>query len=79
MSSLPSMEEPPHNDLETPEASESERRRIVDALGPTPVAVDELIAFTGAKPAQVYLILLELDLAGRLQRHSGGTVSLLCI
>ncbi len=77
MAWLPSMEEPPRNELEQPEASESERRTIVDALGPTPVAVDELIAFTGAKPAQVYLVLLELDLAGRLQRHSGGTVSLL--
>ena len=76
ISSLPSMEEPPRNDLDRPEASESDRRRIVDALGPTPVAVDELIAFTGASPAQVYLVLLELDLAGRLQRHSGGTVSL---
>ena len=79
MAFLPSMEEPPRNELEKPEASESARRRIVDALGPTPVAVDELIAFTGAKPAEVYLVLLELDLAGRLQRHSGGTVSLLYI
>ena len=76
MASLPSMEEPTRNELEQPEASESDRRRIVDALGPTPVAVDELIAFTGTTPAQVYLVLLELDLAGRLQRHSGGAVSL---
>ena len=76
MASLPSMEEPTRNELEPPEASESDRRRIVDALGPTPVAVDELIAFTGTTPAQVYLVLLELDLAGRLQRHSGGAVSL---
>ncbi len=76
MTSLPSMEEPIRNELDQPEASESDRRRIVDALGPTPVAIDELIAFTGATPPQVYLVLLELDLAGRLQRHSGGAVSL---
>ncbi len=61
------------------EATDSERRKIIEALGPTPVQVDEIIAFTGASPAQVWLILLELDLAGRLQRHSGGAVSLLYV
>lgn len=73
---LPSMEEPTQNDLDAPEPSDDERRRIVDALGHVPVAIDEVIIFTGASPAQVYLVLLELDLAGRLQRHSGGAVSL---
>jgi DNA processing protein len=79
LASLPQVEEPDRTGLEQPEATQSERRKIVDALGPTPVAVDELIAFTGATPAQIYLVLLELDLAGRLQRHSGGAVSLLYV
>ena len=42
-----------------------------------PVGVDEIIRHTGLHPAQVFMILLELDLAGRLERHAGGAVSLL--
>lgn len=52
------------------------RDRILEALGPTPVGVDEIIRHTGLSPAAVHLVLLELDLAGRLERHSGGVVSL---
>ncbi|WP_309084568.1 DNA-processing protein DprA [Chelativorans sp.] len=70
------VEEPP--DLATaPPPGEGERGRVLEALGPTPVAVDEIIRHTGLLPAQVLLILLELDLAGRLERHAGGAVSLL--
>jgi DNA processing protein len=75
--SQPTIAEPEPDDLGSVETTDNDRRRIMDALGPTPVHIDELIAYTGAKPAQVWLILLELDLAGRLQRHSGGAVSLL--
>jgi DNA processing protein len=57
--------------------SQSERSEVVDALGPTPVAIDEIVAHTNLSVQQVFLILLELDLAGRLERHSGGRVSLL--
>jgi DNA processing protein len=32
---------------------------------------------SGASPAIVRTVLLELELAGRLQRHGGGLVSLL--
>lgn len=56
--------------------TETERERIIEALGPTPVAVDDLIEHTGASPGVVQLTLLELDLAGRLERHSDGRVSL---
>ena len=59
-----------------PPAGEAERERVVEALGPTPVSVDELIRHTGLPPAQMFMILLELDLAGRLERHAGGAVSL---
>ncbi|WP_274424510.1 DNA-processing protein DprA [Chelativorans sp. YIM 93263] len=60
-----------------PPPDESDRGRVLEALGPTPVSPDEIIRHTGLHPAQVQLILLELDLAGRLERHSGGTVSLI--
>ncbi len=56
---------------------ESDRDRIVNLLGPVPVEIDDLIRTSELHPSLVMLILLELDLAGRLQRHSGGYVSLL--
>lgn len=59
------------------EPAQSERERIVQALGPTPVSVDDLVGHLGASPGVVQLVLLELDLAGRLERHPGGGVSLL--
>jgi len=52
------------------------RRRIVSLLGPTPVAIDDLIRLSGASAAMVRVALLELDIAGRLERHGGGLVSL---
>jgi DNA processing protein len=45
-------------------------------MGPTPVEIDDIIRHTGCSAQAVYLVLLELDLAGRLHRHSGGLVSL---
>ncbi|EPE98889.1 DNA-processing protein DprA [Rhizobium grahamii] len=55
---------------------DSDRSLIVDALGPTPVEIDDVIRHTGLPAASVYLVLLELDIAGRLHRHPGGFVSL---
>jgi len=60
----------------TPPAGDRDRARVVEALGPTPIGVDEIIRHTGLQAAQVFTILLELDLAGRLERHQGGAVSL---
>jgi DNA processing protein len=71
-----SAQEPPDFDDAPPPAA-TDRARIIEALGPTPVSVDELIRHTGLHPAKVFMILLELDLAGRLERHSGGAVSLI--
>lgn len=56
--------------------SENDRDRIVTALGPSPIEIDELIRHTGLPAQSVYLVLLELDLAGRLYRHPGGLISL---
>jgi DNA processing protein len=52
------------------------RDRITDLLGPTAAPVDEIVRQSGATAGEVQLILLELDLAGRLERHAGGKVSL---
>ncbi len=51
------------------------RTLIEEALGPAPVDVDELIRLCGAPAGPVLTVLLELELAGRLSRHSGNRVS----
>ncbi|MGJ3648391.1 DNA-processing protein DprA [Sphingomonas sp. GlSt437] len=58
------------------DAADSDRRTITALLGPVPVPVDELIRQTALPPAIVQTVLLELELAGRLERHAGGRVSL---
>lgn len=63
--------------LPEPSAAEGDRGRIVEALGPTAVTVDDLVNHLKIGPGAVQLVLLELDLAGRLERHPGGGVSLL--
>ena len=49
---------------------------VEELLGPSPVPVDEIIRLSGAPAGAVQLALLELDLAGRLERHAGNKVSL---
>jgi DNA processing protein len=53
-----------------------ERTRILALLGPTPVPIDDLVRLSGSSPAGVRVVLLELELAGRLERHGGALVSL---
>ena len=58
------------------DAGEGERRSLIDLLGPTPVAVDELVRQSGQDASTVQLVLLELELAGRVERHAGAKISL---
>jgi len=58
------------------DASDAERRALTGLLGPVPVSVDELVRQSTLAPAIVQTVLLELELAGRLERHAGGRVSL---
>ncbi len=52
------------------------RAQIIELLGPSPVDVDELIRRSGASAGAVLIVLLELELAGKLTRHPGNKVSL---
>jgi len=61
---------------ETAEPAPDERARIINLLGPAPVQIDDLIRLSKSSPAVVRMVLLELDIAGRLERHGGGLVSL---
>jgi DNA processing protein len=67
--------EPDEQPLVQPDASD--RARVVELLGPTPILLDDLIRLADASAAVVRTVLLELELAGRLERHGGGLVSLL--
>ena len=71
-----SLDEPPDFSA-TPPPGDEDRARVIEALGPVPVSTDEIIQHTRLHAAQVFMVLLELDLAGRLERHAGGNVSLI--
>ncbi len=58
------------------ELAEAEPADVKTLLTTAPVAVDELIRQSGESAAAVQLALLELEIAGRLERHAAGRVSL---
>ncbi len=58
------------------EAPEAGRARLIELLGPTPLAVDEAARRCQLSAPEVALLLLELELAGRIERHRGNRVSL---
>lgn len=58
-------------------AGDELRARVASLLGSTPVALDDLVRDTRAKAADVQVVLLELELAGRIERHGNGLISLL--
>ncbi|HVV94058.1 MAG TPA: DNA-processing protein DprA [Hyphomicrobiales bacterium] len=71
------VEEPEPSPAPVPEPDADERRRIQGLLGPSPVEIDELVRLSGAPARAVQIVLLELELAGRLERHTGGRVRLI--
>ena len=61
---------------EDDEAPASARDSVTALLGASPVPVDMLVRQSRLTPAMVATILLELELAGRLERQPGNRVSL---
>jgi DNA processing protein len=59
------------------DANSDQRNTIIGLLGPAPVSIDDLVRLSGASPAVVRMVLLELEIAGRLTRHGNGLVSLI--
>jgi DNA processing protein len=73
---LPMIDAPPSLPA-TPEiAEDSALELLVEKLSPTPVAVDELVRQCHLSAASIATLLLELELAGRIERHPGNLVSL---
>lgn len=52
------------------------RPEIVDLIGAAPIEIDEIVRLSGLPPSLVLTILLELELAGRIERHFGNRVSI---
>lgn len=59
------------------EPAADERSRIIRLLSPVPSSIDDLVRLSKTSPRVVRMVLLELEIAGRLERHGGGLVSLL--
>jgi DNA processing protein len=75
---LPADREPDADEegLSETDAAADERAQIMALLSPAPVSIDDLVRMSNASPRTVRLVLLELELAGRLERHGGGLVAL---
>jgi DNA processing protein len=61
--------------LDTEAEADHIRAAVEEALGPAPVGIDDLIRQLHAPAAAVLTVILELELAGRCQRHPGNRVS----
>ena len=84
----PMLREPPAADLSRPPApapwtapdlagsGTRDRDRLLAALGPAPVDIDELARATGLTARVIQIALIELALAGRIERHGHQLVSL---
>ncbi|MGX5736919.1 DNA-processing protein DprA [Bosea thiooxidans] len=48
---------------------------VLDLLGLTPVALDDLVRASGQPAREISRVLVELELEGAARRHPGGTVS----
>ncbi|TDQ81030.1 DNA processing protein [Dongia mobilis] len=66
-----------HPDSEIEISAGQTRDMILSLLGPSPVEVDELLRQCHCSAPVMGMVLLELDLAGRLERHPGNRISLL--
>lgn len=58
------------------EAPASPDDRLLAVLGPSPVSIDDLVRSSGLAARQVQQIVMELDLAGRIERHGDSRVSM---
>jgi DNA processing protein len=76
---LPAREQDSEDEEKAVEADPEpdDRARIVALLSPTPVSIDDLIRLSRTSPRIVRMVLLELEIAGRIERHGGGLVSIL--
>ena len=66
----------PAPEVPSPGELDKARAAIEKSLGPAPLLVDEIVRNDHFSPAVVSMVLLEMELAGRIERHPGNQVSL---
>lgn len=77
-SELPAREQETEQDAKSQaDPDPDERGRVIALLSPAPVSIDDLIRLSCTSPRIVRMVLLELEIAGRIERHGGGLVSLI--
>jgi DNA processing protein len=59
----------------TAEIGAEDRERLLSALGPAPIDIDELARATGLPARAMQIALIELALAGRIERHGHQLIS----
>ena len=76
-----SKRENPGQPIDIPSETEISQAQalILTLLGPVPVSVDEMLRECQLSHAVMVTVLLELELAGRLERHPGNRVSLVSL
>jgi DNA processing protein len=78
---LPDVPRPPSGSVQPNAGIDDERTDssagLIELLGPSPIAIDDLVRQSGLSIRAVQMTLLELEIAGRLERHGGNAVSLL--
>jgi DNA processing protein len=67
----------PVGQLDDPSELDQARSQVVGLLSPTPVKVDDLVRRCQLSPAAVLAVLLELELAGRVETLPGNRFALL--
>lgn len=66
----------PEATADEPPPSDSDRARLLEAMSVTPMPVDELVKASALSVGAVQMLLLELDLEGRIEWSSGQLVAL---
>ena len=67
---------PEIEDIEESRPAENDRGRLLEALSVTPLPIDDLLETLRLPPGALQVLLLELDLEGRLEWSSGQLVAL---
>jgi len=73
--SAPGNDNPPPRALAEPD--DQMRATLIGLLSPSPVGIDELVRQSGLDSGAVQMILLDLELAGLIERHAAAKVSLI--
>ena len=68
---------PKRSEINPTQPDDRLRALIIELMGPVPMTIDELVTASNAPVSTVHLVLLELELAGRLTQEPGGKISLI--